>query len=217
MTQPCPACGQPVLVAAPSRWGGTPIPFDPEPGRGAHHDTKLRADLSYVELAAASAGHLKGLEPLYQAHMWSCARKMRIPGDRAMADLQGYSHAAAGWTGDPIAPVTADEALLEPWEGIKGTSRDSDDLLSLDELALSRRRMMVAMTLTLYRAVNAVPPAPEARRIAERMRNPQTGDLVTEITSADQRGFGFLLGRRRERTGDCRAVRGARERHRVLR
>jgi len=65
--------------------------------------------------------------------------------------------------------------------------------------------MMVAMTLTLYRTANAVPASPQARRTAERMRSPRPGDLVAEITTADPRGFGFLLGRRRERPGDCRS------------
>ena len=201
MTKPCPACDLLILVAAPSRWGGTPIPFDPIPGTGGHHDTALSADLSHVAVHAAAAGNLKGKVPLYQAHMWTCPRKMRIPGDRAMTDLQGYSQAAAGWTGDPIPPAVDAEVLSQPWEGIKGTPRDCDDLLSLDDTALPRRRMMTAMTRTLYRAVNAVPAAPEARRIAERMRNPQTGDLVTEITSDGHRGFGVLLERRRERAG----------------
>lgn len=200
----CPACDTPVLLVAGSRRGGTPTAFDPEPLIGGEYDTRLSDDLSHVAIAssAPAAATLRGSVPLYRLHQRSCS--LRVPAGRPCPSWAGYSQAAAAWRGEPVTtPVTADESLPRPWEGIKGTIRDHDDLLSLDDLALPRRRMMMMMTLRLHRAVTAVPPSPEARLTAERIRDPQPGDLVTE-TSSDHKGifgFGVLLGRRREQSG----------------
>jgi hypothetical protein len=208
MTEPCKACGLPVIAAAPSRWGGTPIPFDPEPGMEAHHDTALSADLSHVAISAAAAGNLKGRVPLYRAHQHTCPRKMGIPSGTPLPFMQGYWQAAAGWTGDPIPPPAEDEGLPLPWEGVKVTTRNPADIPALDPPA---RRLIVAATLALHRVATAVPQSPEARRTAARMRNPQPGDLVTEITSdGGFRGFGILLKRRRERSGEGCGLREAR-------
>lgn len=81
--QPCAACGQPILVVSASRWGGTRLPFDPEPGTGRHYDTMLAADLSHI---TASMG------PLYRDHRWSCPQGLKVPVDRALPDIGGYSH-----------------------------------------------------------------------------------------------------------------------------
>lgn len=83
MTRTCPACNQPILVVASSRWGGTLLPFDPEPGTGRHYDTMLSADLSHV---TASMG------PLYRGHVWSCLEGLKVPLDKALPGWGGYQH-----------------------------------------------------------------------------------------------------------------------------
>lgn len=92
---------------------------------------------------------------------------------------------------------------LQPREGITGTLRDQDDLLSLDELAIPRRMIMCAMAKCLQRATMVGNPAPVVARMDERMRNPQAGDLVVETSRLgrnrmDVETFGILLGRRDE-------------------
>jgi len=94
-------------------------------------------------------------------------------------------------------------ALPQPWEGINGTARDSDDLLSLEEEAMPRRRRMVMMALLLRKATLVGNQAPVVRSMYERMSDPQPGDLVVETTTSwrpdgGYRGFGILLGHRRE-------------------
>jgi hypothetical protein len=95
------------------------------------------------------------------------------------------------------------EILPQPWEGINGTVRDSDDLLSLEDEAMPRRRRMVMMALLLRKTTLVGHPAPIVARIYERMEHPQPGDLVVETTTAwrpdsEYRGFGILLACRRE-------------------
>ena len=98
---------------------------------------------------------------------------------------------------------TEREVLPQPWEGVTGTARDCDDLLSLEEEAMPRRRRMVMMALLLRKATLVGNPAPIVRKMFERMDAPQPGDLVIETTSArrpdsEHRGFGILLAHRRE-------------------
>lgn len=93
--------------------------------------------------------------------------------------------------------------LPQPWEGINGTLREADDLLSLEDKAMPRRRRMVTMALLLHKATLVGNPAPAVQRMHERMYRPEPGDLVVETTTAwrpgnEVRGFGILLGHRRE-------------------
>lgn len=89
-----------------------------------------------------------------------------------------------------------------PFEGITGTHR-AGDLLSLEDAAMPRRRMMIMMGLCLQAAVTVGSPAPVVRRIASRMNDPQPGDLVFEASNAwrrgsELRGLGILLAHRDE-------------------
>ena len=87
MTRPCPACGELILVAAASRWGGHDLPFDPDPGIGPGYDTALAPDLSHVIPSAA------GL--LYRNHKRSCPNDLKVSMDRALPGIGGYSHKPA--------------------------------------------------------------------------------------------------------------------------
>lgn len=94
--------------------------------------------------------------------------------------------------------------LPEPYEGINGTVRAGDDLLSLEEEAMPRRRTMIMMGMTMRSATLVGNAAPNVGRLRERMMNPEPGDLVIETSSArrkdsEHHGIGILLARRRER------------------
>jgi len=98
---------------------------------------------------------------------------------------------------------TVREVLPQPWEGVNGTEQTGDDLLSLEDEAMPRRRQMIMMALLLHRATLVGNPAPVVRRIWDRISAPQPGDLVVETTCArrpgsEHRGFGILLSHRRE-------------------
>jgi hypothetical protein len=90
----------------------------------------------------------------------------------------------------------------QPYEGIVGTLRDEDDLLSLDDKAIPRRMMMANLALCLESAVLVGNPAPIVQRMGERMRKPEPGDLVLERTRfgrySDVEAFGFLVAHRDE-------------------
>ncbi len=91
----------------------------------------------------------------------------------------------------------------QPREGIVGTLRDQDDLLSLDEKAIPRRAMMAATAMCVQDAVLVGNPVPSVKRIRERMSNPQVGDLVLETSRfyrsyLQVESFGILLARRAE-------------------
>lgn len=93
----------------------------------------------------------------------------------------------------------------EPREGITGTARTVDDLLSLEDAALPRRRMMIAIARHLREATMVGQPAPVVQRMSERMRSPQPGDLVVETSRTlwggrglEIEGFGILLAHREE-------------------
>ncbi len=95
----------------------------------------------------------------------------------------------------------------QPHEGITGTDRTQDDLLSLEPLALARRKLMCGMADSLQVACLVGNPAPVVARMWERMKAPQPGDLVIEDTARfggrgdDDRqvkGFGILIAHRRE-------------------
>lgn len=176
------------------------MPFDPEPGSGEHYDTMLSADLGYVSKPAAATSNLRGRVPLYRAHMWTCAQGMRIPADRPLPVLQGYSHKAAP---QKDAVPVPEPSYPEPWAGIEGAARpELGDLLSLDDAAMPRCRMMTSMALAMHSALLSGGQSGVARR----MRDPRPGDLVAEMTGWERRGFGVLLARRRERPEDGHAV-----------
>lgn len=93
----------------------------------------------------------------------------------------------------------------EPREGIAGTARTGDDLLSLEDAALPRRRMMIAIARHLRQATMVGQPAPVVQRMNDRMRSPQPGDLVVETSRTiwggrglEVEGFGILLAHRKE-------------------
>jgi len=91
----------------------------------------------------------------------------------------------------------------QPYEGITGTARAEDDLLSLDDIAIPRRMLMIRMAECLSRATLVGSPAPVVARMRARMDNPKPGDLVVaRFISRDEdsliKGFGILLAHRRE-------------------
>lgn len=199
----CPACDAAVLLVQADRQGGTaPQVFDPQPSTGDHYDTKLSDDLAFVAMAAVSAQNLRGRIPLYRSHRWSCPAQLKVRPPRACPSWGGYSQAAAGGK-DAAGTVIAVPSWPQPWQRVKGTVRDTDDLLSLDDTAMPRRRMMVLLAVNLWQATLAGQLTPDAMRMGRRIRDPKPGDLVCEVTAAarpggERRGFGILLDRRRE-------------------
>lgn len=90
-----------------------------------------------------------------------------------------------------------------PFEGIRGQDRDGD-LLSVETAAMSRRRAMTMMGLTLRDTTRAGRPVPKAQRISGRMKSPQQAGPGFEWSTARRQdseiyGPGILAGRRRER------------------
>lgn len=91
----------------------------------------------------------------------------------------------------------------QPREGITGTVRDEDDLLSLDEKAIPRRMMMANLAMCLHSATLVGNPAPVVARMYDRISHPQPGDLVVETSrfyrqTLDVEAFGILLAHRDE-------------------
>jgi len=98
-----------------------------------------------------------------------------------------------------------DTRYPQPREGITGTERTEDDLLALDDKAVARRLMMMGTAKALYDAVLVGNPAPKVAEMLARMRDPQPGDLVMEVSSSYRRdvdakvkGFGVLVEHREE-------------------
>jgi hypothetical protein len=92
----------------------------------------------------------------------------------------------------------------QPREGITGTDRD-DDLLSLEEAAIPRRMMMGGTAKCLRDAVLVGNQAPVVKRMWERMKDPQPGDLVIETSTFYRRdeddrikAMGILVAHRTE-------------------
>jgi hypothetical protein len=71
-------------------------------------------------------------------------------------------------------------SFKQPHEGIVGTDRSGDDLLSLDMRAVAHRQALVAMAKHLMSATSVGHPAPVVERMSQRLRNPQVGDFVFE-------------------------------------
>jgi len=91
--------------------------------------------------------------------------------------------------------------MKQPHEDVGGVDRD-DWLLSLDDEALTHQDRLIALAFFLQDACLVGNPAPVVRRMYERIKNPQVGDLVVE-TSRRRGGnshmaLGILLERRQE-------------------
>jgi hypothetical protein len=94
----------------------------------------------------------------------------------------------------------------QPREGVAGTERTEDDLLSLDDRAVARRLLMIDTARALHSAALVGNPAPKVAEMYARMSDPRPGDLVMEVTSlfrlrdVDTRikGFGILVEHRKE-------------------
>jgi hypothetical protein len=98
---------------------------------------------------------------------------------------------------------TDDRSFPQPREGITGTLRDQDDLLSLDGKALPRRMMHAALAKCLHRATLVGNPAPVVAAMYERITHPEPGDLVVETSRLgsghlEVEAFGILVAHRRE-------------------
>lgn len=91
--------------------------------------------------------------------------------------------------------------------GIQGVDR-ADDLLSLEDSALAHRDALTTVAFHLHGAMLVGNPAPKVRGMWERVREPQIGDFVVEVTrghySKDpdlrRKAFGVLLATREEYT-----------------
>lgn len=93
----------------------------------------------------------------------------------------------------------------QPREGIHGTDMADSWLLSLDEQAIPHREALLNLALHLRTAIMVGNPAPVVRRMGDRMRHPQPGDLAcsTDVLyrrDPDDRlkGLGIFLGEREE-------------------
>jgi hypothetical protein len=95
----------------------------------------------------------------------------------------------------------------QPFEGIHGTDYLSGHwLLSLDERAVPHREALIAMAHHLRTATLVGNPAPVTRRICDRLRQPEPGDLVvtTEVMHGRRdpddrlKGLGVFLAGRKE-------------------
>jgi hypothetical protein len=189
-----------VLLVSGARQGGAPTAFDPDPLLGGeHYDTRLSGDLTHVIAGAAVTVNLRGLVPLYRLHFWSCPEGLRVPSGHSCPSWASYSQGAA-----PRRTAVPEAAPLpHPWQGIRGTARGGDDLLSLEDAAMPRRRMMASLALSLWKVTLAGQLPPAAVQMGKRIRDPKPGDLSVEVTCAakagsERKGFGILLARRRE-------------------
>lgn len=87
----------------------------------------------------------------------------------------------------------------QPHEGVKGTKRTRDDLLSLGEPAMRRRVVILSIAKELWKAALNGAHTQNGRALYERMSNPQIGDLVAET-------IGMTHPTRKEEDGEARAV-----------
>ena len=200
--KPCPACDATVLLTAGSRQGNTREVFDPMPSIGDRYNTRLADDLSYVSAPAAGAQNLQGRIPLYRPHLYSCPNGLKVPAGRPCPSWGSYRQAASGGKTAADLEVAVPD-WPQPWQHIRGTVRDRDDLLSLETAAMPRRRVMAHMALSLWRATLTGQLSPAATAMGRRIRDPRSGDLVVEVTTAakpgsERKGFGVLLACRRE-------------------
>ena len=94
----------------------------------------------------------------------------------------------------------------QPFEGITGTDLSEHMLLSLREPAIAHREALIAMARHLHTATLVGNPAPVVRRMCDRLRQPEPGDLAVTIEvlhgqmDPDSRlkGLGIYLGGRKE-------------------
>lgn len=86
----------------------------------------------------------------------------------------------------------------QPREGVTGIDR-TDTLLSLDEEVMPARKLIVDLTMKLWRGCLVGSPPPILKERYEQMKSPYPGDLVIEQTRRDPlHGFGYLLVQREE-------------------
>lgn len=94
--------------------------------------------------------------------------------------------------------------LKQPHEGITGTDRSGDDLLSLDMGAVAHRDALISMAYQLKTACLVGNPAPVVEDMYRRITSPQPGDLVVEAGARwydllkRVPSLGFLIEKRRE-------------------
>lgn len=101
-----------------------------------------------------------------------------------------------------VAEAHVDTATyLEPHEGVTGTDRPGDPLLTSDEAAA----LVARLTRKLYSTALAAHAAPRGRELFERMATPEVGDQVVVSDSVGshspetrQRGVGYLVAHRAE-------------------
>lgn len=101
--------------------------------------------------------------------------------------------------------MNAPRNFKQPYEGVTGQHLD-DDLLSLDDRALTHRRALVVLARNLRDAVQVGQPAPIVQRMGHRLRTPRPGDLVVETSRAIWgrhpedylKGLGYLVDKREE-------------------
>lgn len=92
----------------------------------------------------------------------------------------------------------------QPREGVRGTDRSGELLLSLAESSYAHRRAIAMLTTNLHRACLVGNPAPSVRKMYERMTSPRLGDLVVVLDATYNRredvfrGLGYLLVDREE-------------------
>lgn len=93
----------------------------------------------------------------------------------------------------------------QPHEGVRGVDR-TDTLLSLENSNLTTRELLRGLSRCLSSATLVGNPAPVVERMGERLRNPQPGDLVVEMSamygpgniSRAIQGLGILIVDREE-------------------
>jgi hypothetical protein len=98
------------------------------------------------------------------------------------------------------------ESWPQPFEGIRGIDLSRHWVLSLDERAAPHRETLIAMARHLHTATLVGDPAPVVRRMCDRLRSPEPGDLVVTAEvmhgrrDPDSRlkGLGIYLGSRTE-------------------
>jgi len=98
------------------------------------------------------------------------------------------------------------EKWPQPYEGIYGTDRTGDWLLSLDSRAAPHRDALVVIARHLLLATSVAQPAPNTLTVYQRITAPKPGDLVVEQSAAlhttrrpqREHGLGIFLCRRTE-------------------
>jgi len=94
----------------------------------------------------------------------------------------------------------------QPFEGVHGIDMSNHWLVSLETEAIPHREALISMARALNTATLVGSPAPVVRRIADRIRHPEPGDLVVTMEVLHgrrdpddrEKGLGIYLDGRRE-------------------